>query len=354
MGGRLPGCVRRRSECCHRLRRLDGDRLRSGLQQGPGLRHLRHLDCFGCHHVGHRGQVHGGQRRQHCQCHPRGDRQLRRGRSDLGHVQRQHASYGRQVPRRCCGRHGERHQAAGVRLQRLACTGVAGIGRRLQEPAVRPLHRRPGRLDRQRHPAPALRLQRRGGGAVVGTGWRHDEPATGRPTSPRASRRPPPRSRTRAPRRPAPRTATPAPAGPPRPATRSGSRSTSASPNKHHRRHPHLEAAYAKAFQIQTSADGTNWTSIYKQPRPAPAAPRPSASPAPGATLRMYGTVRATQYGYSLWELGVAGTPGGGTTNPTLLSQGQAHHRVFGGERRHPGGQRDGRQHRHPLVERVQ
>jgi hypothetical protein len=67
------------------------------------------------------------------------------------------------------------------------------------------------------------------------------------------------------------------------------------------------EAAYATAFQIQASPDGTNWTTIY------------SATSGPGGTqtlnvtgtgryVRMYGTARATSYGYSLWEFQVYGT----------------------------------------------
>ena len=37
-------------------------------------------------------------------------------------------------------------------------------------------------------------------------------------------------------------------------------------------------------------------------PRPAPAAPRPSTVTGTGRYVRMYGTARATAYGYSLWE----------------------------------------------------
>jgi hypothetical protein len=43
------------------------------------------------------------------------------------------------------------------------------------------------------------------------------------------------------------------------------------------------EAAYVTAYQIQTSADGTNWTTIYSTTS-GPAAPRPSRSPVPAAT----------------------------------------------------------------------
>jgi F5/8 type C domain/Ricin-type beta-trefoil lectin domain/Glycosyl hydrolases family 16 len=80
------------------------------------------------------------------------------------------------------------------------------------------------------------------------------------------------------------------------------------------------ETAYAKAFQLQTSTDGTSWTSIYSTTTGTGGTQTVSVTGS-GRYLRVYGIVRATAYGYSLWELGVAGTPGGGTTT-SLLSQG--------------------------------
>jgi hypothetical protein len=77
------------------------------------------------------------------------------------------------------------------------------------------------------------------------------------------------------------------------------------------------EAAYATAFQIQTSADGTNWTTIYSTTTGTGGTQTLSVS-GTGRYVRMYGTARATQYGYSLWEFGVytttGGTSGGGGT----------------------------------------
>ncbi len=81
------------------------------------------------------------------------------------------------------------------------------------------------------------------------------------------------------------------------------------------------EAAYGKAYQIQTSADGTNWTSIYSTTT-GDGGTDDLAVTGTGRYIRMYGTQRATAYGYSLWEFGVQGTPGGGTGGATLLSQG--------------------------------
>jgi hypothetical protein len=90
------------------------------------------------------------------------------------------------------------------------------------------------------------------------------------------------------------------------------------------------EAAYGKAFQIQTSADNTNWTSIYSTTT-GTGGTQSLAVSGTGRYIRMYGTVRGTVYGYSLWEFAVNGTPAGGPTPtpaPTatpgsvLLSQG--------------------------------
>jgi hypothetical protein len=75
------------------------------------------------------------------------------------------------------------------------------------------------------------------------------------------------------------------------------------------------ETAYATAFQIQTSADGTNWTSIYSTTTGTGGAQTLNITGA-GRYVRMYGTARATPYGYSLWEFQVYGTAssgGGGT-----------------------------------------
>jgi hypothetical protein len=71
------------------------------------------------------------------------------------------------------------------------------------------------------------------------------------------------------------------------------------------------ETAYATAFQIQTSPDGTNWTTIYSTTSGTGGTQTLSVS-GTGRYVRMYGTARATPYGYSLWEFGVYTTTGGG------------------------------------------
>src|SRR3954470_17751382 len=71
------------------------------------------------------------------------------------------------------------------------------------------------------------------------------------------------------------------------------------------------EAAYAKSFQIQTSNDAATWTTIYSTTT-ATGGIQTLNITGSGRYVRMNGTARATQYGYSLWELQVFGTGGGG------------------------------------------
>ncbi|MFC0622738.1 galactose-binding domain-containing protein [Kribbella deserti] len=72
------------------------------------------------------------------------------------------------------------------------------------------------------------------------------------------------------------------------------------------------EAAFARAFQVQTSANGTDWTPIYSTTTGAGGEQTLNVTGS-GRYVRMYGTQRATQWGYSLWEFKVFGTTGGGT-----------------------------------------
>lgn len=83
------------------------------------------------------------------------------------------------------------------------------------------------------------------------------------------------------------------------------------------------EAAYAKAFTIQASTDGATWTSLYSTTT-ATGGNQTLSVTGSGRYVRLTGTQRATQYGYSLWEFQVFG--GGGTTQPgdVLLSYGKS------------------------------
>ena len=82
------------------------------------------------------------------------------------------------------------------------------------------------------------------------------------------------------------------------------------------------EAAYGKAYQIQTSADGSNWTTIYSTTT-GDGGTDDLAVTGTGRYVRMYGTARGTPYGYSLYEFAVNGTAasggGGGTSGVISL-----------------------------------
>ncbi|WP_086723776.1 discoidin domain-containing protein [Streptomyces sp. NRRL B-24085] len=82
------------------------------------------------------------------------------------------------------------------------------------------------------------------------------------------------------------------------------------------------EAAYGKAFRIQVSNDAEAWSTVYET---AAGTGGTQSLPvtATGRYVRMYGTQRATQYGYSLWELQVFGTGGSDSGGDTLLSYGR-------------------------------
>jgi beta-glucanase (GH16 family) len=69
------------------------------------------------------------------------------------------------------------------------------------------------------------------------------------------------------------------------------------------------DPAYGKAYQIQVSADATNWTPIYSTTTGDGLKDVINATGA-GRYVRMYGTARSGPYGYSLWEFSVYGSGG--------------------------------------------
>jgi beta-glucosidase len=82
------------------------------------------------------------------------------------------------------------------------------------------------------------------------------------------------------------------------------------------------EAAYATAFRIQVSPDGNAWTDVYSTTT-STGGNQTLAVSGTGRYVRVYGTARATGYGYSLWELQVYGSTGSVTNPPsgTPISQ---------------------------------
>ncbi len=80
------------------------------------------------------------------------------------------------------------------------------------------------------------------------------------------------------------------------------------------------EAAYASAFQIQVSADAATWTSIYSTTS-GTGGTQTLAVNGTGRYVRVYGTARATGWGYSLWEFQIHVAGGGGGVSGPVISQ---------------------------------
>jgi beta-glucanase (GH16 family) len=75
------------------------------------------------------------------------------------------------------------------------------------------------------------------------------------------------------------------------------------------------DPAYASAYQIQVSPNASTWTTIYSTTTGRGLKENLTVT-GTGRYVRMYGTVRATPYGYSLWEFQVYGTGGSPVTPP--------------------------------------
>lgn len=64
--------------------------------------------------------------------------------------------------------------------------------------------------------------------------------------------------------------------------------------------------SYATAYQVQLSGNGTDWSTVYSTTA-GPGGTETLNVTGTGRYLRIYGTARHTQYGYSIWELQVFG-----------------------------------------------
>ncbi|GAA3410766.1 discoidin domain-containing protein [Streptosporangium vulgare] len=74
------------------------------------------------------------------------------------------------------------------------------------------------------------------------------------------------------------------------------------------------EDAYGEAYQIQVSADAATWTTIHSTTGGDGGEDDLTGLSGSGRYVRMYGTARGTEYGYSLYEFQVFG---GGTATPS-------------------------------------
>ncbi|MFD3657960.1 discoidin domain-containing protein [Streptomyces sp. NPDC058620] len=75
------------------------------------------------------------------------------------------------------------------------------------------------------------------------------------------------------------------------------------------------EAAYGKGYRIELSTNGTDWSTAY-QTTTGDGGTDTVGITGEARYIRMHGTTRGTQYGYSLWEFKVYGE--GGTGGPQL------------------------------------
>ncbi|MBP2472376.1 hypothetical protein JOF53_001248 [Crossiella equi] len=75
------------------------------------------------------------------------------------------------------------------------------------------------------------------------------------------------------------------------------------------------ESAYARAFQVQVSDNGNSWQDLHTTATGTGGTQSLDVR-GTGRYVRVHGTQRATQYGYSLWELVVHTEDGGGPTVP--------------------------------------
>ena len=74
------------------------------------------------------------------------------------------------------------------------------------------------------------------------------------------------------------------------------------------------EAAYASKYRIETSNDGTTWTTLATEAAGNGGTDEFTSLTGTGRYLRIYGTARGTAYGYSLYEVEVYTVSGGGTS----------------------------------------
>ncbi|WP_406482110.1 discoidin domain-containing protein [Streptomyces sp. NBC_01615] len=71
------------------------------------------------------------------------------------------------------------------------------------------------------------------------------------------------------------------------------------------------ETAYAGAYEIQTSTDGTTWATLHSTTAGSGGVELIDNLTGTARYVRVYGRARATTYGYSLWDFEVYGTAAG-------------------------------------------
>ncbi|WP_235775546.1 MULTISPECIES: discoidin domain-containing protein [Paenibacillus] len=80
------------------------------------------------------------------------------------------------------------------------------------------------------------------------------------------------------------------------------------------------EGAYAKSYTVQASANGTDWSTVYSTTTGDGGIDDLALSPVSARYIKVNGTERGTQYGYSLWELEVYGSGSSNAAPPALTA----------------------------------
>jgi mannan endo-1,4-beta-mannosidase len=75
------------------------------------------------------------------------------------------------------------------------------------------------------------------------------------------------------------------------------------------------EAAYGKNYNIQVSTDGNTWTNVYTKTNGTGGTDDITFNATDARYVKMYGTARGTQWGYSLYEFEVYGTASSGSSS---------------------------------------
>jgi beta-galactosidase len=118
------------------------------------------------------------------------------------------------------------------------------------------------------------------------------------------------------------------------------------------------EAAYATKYQIQYSNDNTNWSLAYTNNAGLGGVENVAFPTVQGRYIRMNGLVRATAYGYSLYEMQVYNVPqcGGAAERYTVLDSTKVHDNFTGltwqrAETTYTGANAQGAQYTQPIAQ---
>lgn len=82
----------------------------------------------------------------------------------------------------------------------------------------------------------------------------------------------------------------------------------------------HWEVAYGKSYEIQTSIDNSQWTTVYSTTNGDGGVDHITFNPVDARYVRMYGIERGTQYGFSLWDFEVYAANEEQPSNPGIVS----------------------------------